>query len=163
MPPLSQPIICETGMKEKNLTAYCGLYCGDCIRYQSKASDLADRLLKELELSRFSEYANAKRAHIKEFEHYEKTVSVLKAISELTCETPCRMGGDGCEGSCEIIQCIKEKACEGCWECDSFEGCEKLNFLKPFHGDTPLENLRIIKEFGIDGWARHRKKCYPWL
>jgi len=27
--------------KDKELTAYCGLYCGDCIRYNSKASTLA--------------------------------------------------------------------------------------------------------------------------
>jgi len=87
----------------------------------------------------------------------------LKAISELNCKTPCRLGGDGCEGSCEIIKCIKEKAFEGCWECDSFEKCEKLDFLKPFHGNAPAHNLRKIKEIGIDNWAKHRDKCYPWL
>ena len=27
--------------KHKELATYCGLYCGDCIRYKSKALDLA--------------------------------------------------------------------------------------------------------------------------
>ncbi len=44
-------------MKEKDLTAYCGLHCGDCIRYRSRASELADELLKEIEKTKFTEYA----------------------------------------------------------------------------------------------------------
>ena len=93
-------------MKEKDLTAYCGLYCGDCLRYKSKASDLATHLFSELESQRFSDYAKVKRNYIKEFGDYGLLLSLLQAISELKCETPCRLGGDGCGGSCEIIQCI---------------------------------------------------------
>jgi len=150
-------------MKEKDLTAYCGLYCGDCLRYQSKASDLATHLLQELESQRFSEYAKVKREHIKEFDDYGLLIFLLQAIAELKCETPCRLGGDGCDGSCEIITCIQEKSYEGCWKCGDFASCNKLDFLKPMHGDAPVENLRKIKEFGIDSWAKHRAKCYPWL
>ena len=39
--------------KEVKLTAYCGLYCGDCIRYRSKAADLARGLLNELQDTEF--------------------------------------------------------------------------------------------------------------
>jgi hypothetical protein len=35
--------------QEIELTAYCGLYCGDCIRYRSKAIDLAEDLAYELQ------------------------------------------------------------------------------------------------------------------
>lgn len=150
-------------MRERDLTAYCGLYCGDCIRYQSRSSDLAKQLLKELGRQQFSEYAKLKSTNRKEFEHYDLIVFGLEAISELECELPCRLGGDGCEGSCEIIKCIKDNTFEGCWECDSFEKCEKLDFLKPFHGNAPINNLRIINALGIDKWAKHREKCYPWL
>jgi len=150
-------------MKEKDLTAYCGLYCGDCIRYQSKSSDLANDLLKELKRQQFSEYAKVKRIHIKEFEYFNLLISSLKAISDLKCEIPCRLGGDGCVSSCEIVRCIKEKSYEGCWECSEFEFCNKLDFLKPFHGDGPLKNLRRIKELGIESWVTYREKCYPWL
>ncbi len=150
-------------MKEEDLTAYCGLYCGDCIRYQCRASDLARDLLKEFEKQQFSEYARIKRSHMPEFEHYESMIRALKAVSEIKCETPCRLGGDGCGGSCEIVNCVKDNSFRGCWECAEFEACKKLHFLKPFHGDTPLRNLRKIKELGVESWTKYREKCYPWL
>jgi Protein of unknown function (DUF3795) len=149
-------------MTDADLTAYCGLYCGDCIRYKSKASDLADELLKELEKTQFKYYAKVKQSQIQDFDHYDPMLKLLGHISKLRCEVPCRLGGDGCIGSCEIIACVKDKSFGGCWECSEFETCESLAFLKPFHGDTPRNNLRKIKEFGISAWAKHRGKCYPW-
>lgn len=150
-------------MKERDLTAYCGLYCGDCIRYQSRASELAEELLEEIKKTKFTEYANVKKSHKKEFENFDTFLPLLKVISEIKCERPCRIGGDGCEGECEVIKCVRSKAFEGCWECNDFEICDKLIFLKPFHGNGPLENLKIIKELGLDNWAKDREKCYPWL
>lgn len=150
-------------MKEKDLTGYCGLYCGDCIRYKCRASSLADELLNEIQEKHFTEYANIKRTHIKEFKNFESFTALLKEISEINCEIPCGLGGDGCGGTCEIIKCVKAKGFEGCWECNYFERCAKLDFLTPFHGEAPLKNLRKIKEMGIDNWAKTREKCYPWL
>ena len=148
---------------ERELTAFCGLYCGDCIRYKCRASDLANELLDEIDKVHFTEYAKVKRIHSKGFENFGSLISSLKAISEIRCEIPCRSGGDGCGGKCEIIRCVKNKLLEGCWECDDFEGCHKLDFLKPFHGDGPINNLRKIREHGILKWAEHRDKCYTWL
>jgi uncharacterized protein DUF3795 len=148
---------------ELQLTAFCGLYCGDCIRYQCKASDLADELLSEIDNHHFTEYANVKQTHTKEFKNFNELISSLKAISGIKCETPCRIGGDGCGGSCEIIKCVKNKSLEGCWDCDDSERCDKLEFLKPFHGDGLINNLRAIKQYGLSNWAKHRDKCYPWL
>jgi len=150
-------------MREEDLTAYCGLYCGDCIRFQWEASDLAKDLREQFEKRRFSDYAKVKAIHVPEFGHYELMIRTLKAVSELKCQVPCRLGGDGCAGSCEIVVCVKEKSFRGCWECATFETCGKLDFLKPFHGDAPVRNLRKIKEMGIESWAGHREKCYPWL
>jgi hypothetical protein len=150
-------------MKEKDLTAYCGLYCGDCIRYKCRASELADELLNEIDKNNFTEYAKIKRTHKKEFENFKSFISLLKAISEIKCEIPCGLGGDGCGGKCEIIACVSTKGLEGCWECSDFERCDKFEFLKPFHGNAPLKNLRKIKELGIENWAKTREKCYPWL
>jgi hypothetical protein len=151
-------------MTESDLTGYCGLYCGDCIRYKSKASELAIDLLKEFENTKFADYARAKQSQISDFQHYEGMVNLLAHISRLRCEVPCRRGGDGCGGSsCLIIECVKGKYFEGCWECSEYKVCEKLDFLKPFHGDTPLHNLDRIKKLGIEAWAKHRGKCYPWL
>ncbi|MFH2043857.1 MAG: DUF3795 domain-containing protein [Pseudomonadota bacterium] len=150
-------------MKEKILTGYCGLYCGDCIRYKCRASDLADELLNEIDKNHFAEYANVKKIHTKEFENFELFCATVKAISEINCENPCGSDGDGCGGTCKIIECVKNKSLEGCWECENFEGCDKFDFLKSFHGEATLKNLRKIKELGINNWAKAREKCYPWL
>ncbi len=150
-------------MTDAELTGYCGLYCGDCVRYKSRSSDLAKELLKEFEEKQFAEYARVKQSQIPDFEYFEVMVKLLEHISQLRCETPCRLGGDGCGGTCTIIKCVKDKSFDGCWECSEYERCEKLGFLKPFHGDTPLENLGKIKKFGIKSWAKHRGKFYPWL
>lgn len=150
-------------MTDSDLTGYCGLYCGDCVRYKSKISESAKDLLREFEKTQFSEYARMKQSQIPEFAHFEAMVGLLAHVSQLRCEIPCRLGGDGCEGSCPIIECLKDKIFEGCWECPECETCGKLDFLKPFHGDIPLNNLLKIKEFGLEAWAKRRGKFYPWL
>ena len=45
------------GLQERALTAYCGLSCGDCIRYKSKASELASQLINELVKINFDNYS----------------------------------------------------------------------------------------------------------
>jgi hypothetical protein len=153
----------EKYMTEKDLTGYCGLYCADCIRYKCKASDLADELLDEVDNDHFRNYSNVKRAHTKEFENFDSLIASLKAISGIKCVTPCGAGGDGCGGSCKIIKCVKGMNLDGCWECKNFERCDKLDFLIPFHGDSIISNLRIIKKHGIAAWSKYRDKCYPWF
>jgi hypothetical protein len=90
-------------------------------------------------------------------------ISLLQVLPYLKCESTCRSGQDGTGGSCAVKKCICEKEIEGCWACDGFETCEKLEFLRPVCGDAPLKNLRKIKEYGIDNWSGHREKQYPWL
>lgn len=146
-------------MKEKDLTTYCGLYCGDCPRYNARFSDLARELLHEFENTHFSEFAK-----LLEFEHYDHAISLLKVLPGLKCEIPCRLGGDGCgEFPCEVKRCVINKAIEGCWECDDFAECPKRDFLKPFCEEAPTKNLRKINAYGIENWASHREKQYPWM
>ena len=149
-------------MTDNDLTGYCGLYCGDCGRYKSRMSELANDLLKEFEKTQFSEYAGVKRSQISDFEHYDRMVSLLAHIAGLRCDTPCRLGGDGCIGNCLIIKCVRENSFEGCWECPTYRTCEKFDFLKPFSGDIPLHNLDKIRGFGVEAWAKHRGKFYRW-
>ena len=149
--------------QEIELTAYCGLYCGDCIRYRSKAADLARELENELQKVKFDGYAEVKSTSVKEFGYYKEFCRVLDVIAKLKCDTPCRAGGDGCLQPCEIKECVQSKNLEGYWKCNEFERCEKFEFLKPFHGDTPHKNLRKIKEYGFDRWVEHREKFYVWL
>ncbi len=148
---------------EIELTAYCGLYCGDCLRYRSKVTELSRDLMRELQTVRFDRYPEVKSASVKELEHYQECRQVLDAIVKLGCDTPCRLGGDGCLQPCEIKGCVQSKHLEGCWECGEFEGCKKFEFFKPIHGDTTKENLRKIKKYGLSEWAKHRGKFYLWL
>jgi len=63
--------------READLTAYCGLYCGDCIRYNSKASKLAYDLKEELQRVKFDKYAEVKSLSVKEFKHYKECCELL--------------------------------------------------------------------------------------
>ena len=53
--------------EETDLTAYCGLYCGDCIRYRSEVADLARDLLRALQETEFHKYAEVKSSFVKDF------------------------------------------------------------------------------------------------
>ena len=149
--------------QNKVLTGYCGLFCGDCIRYRSKAADLALELLNELRRVHFEKYAKVKRNSVEEFERYDEMIKAMEVINDLKCNIPCRLGGDGCAKPCEIRKCVPSKRLQGCWECGEFEECNKFEFLKPVHGNGPKENLKIIKKYGLENWAIHREKIYPWL
>jgi hypothetical protein len=145
-------------MNAHDLTTHCGIYCGDCPRFQAPFSDLAAQLLAELDNNNFTAYTK-----LIGFEHYEKAVSFLKLLIRLKCEIPCRLGGDGCgDTPCEVKKCNLAKELQGCWECGDFETCPQLDFLIPFCGDAPLKNLCKIKAQGIDTWAADREKQYPW-
>jgi len=154
--------------KDIELTAYCGLYCGDCIRYKSEASDLSMELLKELRNIEFGKYADIKSSSekqfdaVEQFKHYKECYEVLEAIAALQCNTPCRVSGGCPTFACAILECCRKRGFRGCWECDKFEICEKFESLKSIHGDSPQQNLKKIKEFGLDSWAKHRSKPYMW-
>lgn len=150
-------------MKDKDLTGYCGLYCGDCIRYNCRASELSSELLEVFVKHHFKEYADVKKISNRAFANFESLTDLLKEIVGINCKTPCGSGGDGCGGACKIISCVDEKQIQGCWKCEDFENCEKLKFLKQFHGSGIVENLRKIQRYGILDWAKHREKCYPWF
>lgn len=148
---------------DQELTAYCGLYCGDCLRFQSKVSKLATELYKELEKSHFEDYAHVKSASVPEFQHYQKITAGLKAMGNLHCATPCRLGGDGCLKPCEIKTCVHKKGIAGCWQCPKMAQCRKFDFLQPFSGDGPRKNLLKIRKYGLENWTPHREKFYLWL
>ena len=153
-------LVGEMSKQEIELTAYCGLYCGDCIRYRSKAADLGRDLLGELQNEEWGKYAEI--SSDKAFKNYEHCREVLDAIVRRKCDDACRPGG-GCSAfSCKIVDCCQKRGFEGCWQCDEFENCREFELLKPLHGDKPVLNLRKIRELGLDKWAEHRYKCYVW-
>jgi len=134
--------------QDKNLIAYCGLYCGACINYKGEIADLARDLRKVLRGTKFDRFARGLSSFFKEFKNYQQCYEVLGAMVRLRCKRACRNGGG--PPACKIRNCCQKKNIQGCWECEEFETCEKLDFLKPVHEDAHLKNLRKMRKQGVD-------------
>lgn len=143
----------------KKYTAYCGLYCLDCIPNNKKLFKTLEELESLLEDTEFSKYAELKSESNKTFNNYPKFLEVLQEMKKLECTTLCTEGG--CKEECKIRKCVKKKNFEGCWECEEFKNCELLDYLKGIHSIE--QNLEMIKEYGIDNWVGKRGKHYNWL
>lgn len=102
-------------MKESlRLTAYCGIYCGDCIHFRNKHSKLARELEAELNRVEFAEYAGIESPFGNEFKAYQEFAAVLKALGKHYCDRPCRVGNGCSSNPCEIMQCCWAKGLQGC-------------------------------------------------
>ena len=139
--------------KDEYLIAYCGLYCGDCSSHKGKIADLARDLRKELRQAKFDKLAEG--IPFKEFQHYKECYEVLGGMIKLRCKSACRGGGGN--PFCSIRKCCQKKEITGCWQCDEFETCGKLDFLKPIHGDAHIKNLRTIKKAGVNAFLEGKK------
>jgi hypothetical protein len=146
----------------KNLIAYCGLYCKDCIRYRSAFIDTAKELINLLAECKFDRYASIKSKHVTSFQEFDHFLNILRDIVKLGCDTPCREG-DGCQTfDCEILRCCRDKGYEGCWQCEEINTCEKFGFLEDFHGDYPKRNCRLIGQYEIEEFIELRYPAYAW-
>jgi hypothetical protein len=145
---------------EENLIAYCGLYCGDCFSYQGKIADLSRDLRKELRFHKFDKTAESLSgiSFFKEFEDYGRCYKVLGAMVKLRCKRGCRNGGGN--PYCAIRKCCERKKYEGCWECDEYENCSKMDFLKTNHGDAHIKNLRKINKKGKKEFLKGKRLMY---
>ena len=142
-------------LSDKNLIAYCGLYCGDCFNHKGKIADMARDLRKELRQAKFSQVSQGLSEFFKAFENYEQCYEVLGAMVRLRCRKSCRGGGG--PPFCKIRTCCQKKRIEGCWECEQFETCQKLNFLKGIHNDAHLKNLRKIKKEEVSSFLSGKR------
>lgn len=84
--------------EEKELTAYCGLYCADCIHFRNKHSKLAGQLKEALENADFQSYTNVKSPFGLEFQQYDAFFTVLEALISHSCSEDCRTSG-GCSAA----------------------------------------------------------------
>jgi len=55
------------------------------------------------------------------------------------------------------MKMLPKKGIEGCWECDIFEECEKLDFLKAVHEDGHIKNLKIIKMKRVPEFLKNKR------
>lgn len=141
-------------------TACCGLYCGDCIPSRETLFEPAQALADELDRLDFARYAALKASRDDAFADYEHFRTYLSAVATLRCPGPCADGGGKKE--CAIRDCAGNKGYVGCWECNAFETCKLLEPFTAFHGETPRNNLRLIREYDVDNWAGLRGPHYLW-
>ena len=143
--------------EEKELIAYCGLYCGDCYRYKGRIADLARDLRKELRQEKFDLTAEtmSEISFFAAFKNYPQCYELLGEMVKFRCKRTCRGGGG--PPVCKIRVCCQKKGIDGCWQCAEFEACKKLDFLKPFHGDAHIKNLRMLKKTGVDSFLEGKR------
>lgn len=132
----------------EKLIAYCGLCCLDCHCFQQKIPDMARDIRTELAKTKYKKFADslAVAGNEKALNDYDKCYEFLGIMEKFRC-----IGCKNREVSpfCKIRKCCEEKVIYGCWECDIFEECEKLDFLKAVHEDAHIKNIKIIKKKGI--------------
>ena len=134
--------------EQEKALAYCGLYCGDCIMYKGEIADMARDLRKKLRQNKFDKVAAGISAFFKDFADYPRCYEVLGAMVKLRCRKVCRDGGGN--PFCKIRACCNKKQIQGCWECNDFETCNKLDFLKAVHDDAVYKNMRKIRKSGME-------------
>lgn len=145
--------------REKDLLAYCGSYCGDCLGYTGVIADTARDFMKVLEKYEFGR--TAKCVFPEELENYDTFHEALVFMTGLKCIQICRERGDS-GTSCEVRRCCRDRGLYACYECNDFETCDKLrSFMGGLHADSCLKNLRAIKEIGLEAWLIEGKRhCY---
>lgn len=145
-------------MVDKKYTAFCGLYCKDCIPSDGKLFELLNDLNEHLLNLKFGKYAELKSKSIPIYRNYPQFQELLNEMKNLECKALCTQGG--CKEDCQIRECVEEKGYCGCWECEEYKNCLLLEPLKKIH---PIEhNLGMIREYGTEKWSEKRKKHYKW-
>jgi hypothetical protein len=150
--------------ENRKYTAFCGLYCKDCIPSNGELFAAINKLMDLLDNLGFDHYAKFKSSRIKEFQNYETFRRLLTEMRKLKCETNCFEGPVseyGCNKNCRMRKCVIEKGIAGCWDCEAYKVCEKLEVHKKFHPGME-HNLDMIKEFGLENWLDKRGKHYQW-
>jgi hypothetical protein len=141
---------------EKELIAYCGLYCADCFGYQGKIAELAKELRAELRQVKMDKMVQG-IPFIKS-ENYKQCYEVLGTLVRLKCKSACRGGGGN--PFCKIRKCCQKKELQGCWECDAYETCTKLDTLKTNHGTAHLKNLKKLAMKDVDEFLTGKTYWY---
>ncbi len=97
-----------------------------------------------------------------ELKDYDKFSEMLSFMSGLKCPQPCREREDNA-AACPIRKCCPERGFYACHECKDFEDCDKLkSFMKGLHAEACVENLKAIKEMGLEAWIRKGKRHHYW-
>lgn len=146
----------------RELLAYCGLYCGDCLGYTGAIAEAAGAFQAVLERYQFGRTAD----HIfpEQLSDYDKLTEMIAFMTELRCKGVCREGvRDGVPLGCSVRACCVEKGLDGCYTCGEFEGCDTLATVlhHGLHLEACLKNLRGLRALGPERWLRQgARHCY---
>ena len=124
-----------------NLVAYCGLNCAVCFGYKMTVSEAAKNLRRTLRAAKLKDFWG----EIPFLGEYEPFKKALDGLAMLRCPKACR--GRGGNPWCKIRICCQKKGFFGCWECEIFEDCKKLD-------ERFKKNVRKIKRMGVEKFVR---------
>jgi hypothetical protein len=86
-------------------TAYCGLYCGDCIPRDKRLFTAVEELKKALDEVQFDQYAYLRAQANGKLLDFPVFIRVLDEIEGIECKGPCATGGG--KKVCIIRDCVK--------------------------------------------------------
>ncbi|MCD8349982.1 MAG: DUF3795 domain-containing protein [Planctomycetaceae bacterium] len=148
----------------RQLTTYCGLWCGDCVPAQSELFDALRRFIALATKHRLRDYAASKLGSVPEFAGYDVMEDVLQAVLREECSVHCVDGPfseANCSPACPIRTCVLGQGLAGCWECPTYRECPHIQAMLPRH-PAQLDNLARIAAEGIERWHRTRGIHHPW-
>ena len=134
-----------------NSISYCALDCNACIIRSGRLAYKAKCMINQMKRKEFKTLARGLTHYrpelFSDLVYCEQGLKALKAIENLDCKTSCKSGGGST--NCEIRKCCISHKYDGCWECDDFENCSTLGFLKPMHGEANIKNIQYIRQKGM--------------
>jgi len=134
-------------MTERDLLAFCGLYCGACGLRDLK--EPAEKMKQILDAYNYGEIAKFIPG-MEEYPAFEKT---LTEFTKQFCPG-CRQGGGN--PNCVIRICAKERGFNTCADCNEMP-CEKAKFITEGYPSV-IENLKRIKKIGSDKWLEEQRE-----
>jgi hypothetical protein len=123
----------------RNLVGRCGLYCGACTIH---------------------------RAYEDDGEYLKKVAEYFKCPPEkVQCEGCMALTPDSWGYNCKIVNCLRSKGLEFCYQCGEYENraCEKFEKLAKGYledGEDIRANLERIKKDEIEQWLRESEELY---
>lgn len=133
---------------EEKLTAYCGLYCGNCFS-RTHIWPTAETLLGYMKRQGFETFGPF-MPNYKEFWEFLNTL-----INAEGCPG-CQQGGGN--PSCEMRICARDKNLKACPLCEDYP-CSKFDWLKATKNYPTLEqDSQYMIEHGFDAWLDMQNK-----
>ena len=126
-------------LTNRNLVGRCGLYCGACGIY---------------------------RAYKDNGEFLERLAKHFKCLSEkVRCEGCMALTLESWGYDCKIVQCLRNKGLEFCYQCNEYENktCEKFEKLSERYlenGEDIRANLERIKKGETEEWLHESEEKY---